>query len=211
MYNALYIMAKQKPNPDEHDDWINNHNDYSDTSLNLEPEPIMSPKKRGVPKKYTLKWVKAFVTEQLQWLTTPSPDQNEEKARVNTLFVSELCVRGGFAPQRWSEWKKAYSDNAEFSEAVKMIESILETRLLKAALGNKANPIVSIFTLKVKYGWREPEQQAQSVPELPFDQAFFLMHGRYPTPSELKQAGIHVVGPAAPTIEDEFKQITEGS
>jgi hypothetical protein len=213
MCNALHIMATNKPKPVTPEDWTNDHTNYSDSTIPIEPEllPIMTKKKVGAPKKYTLKWVKAFVIEQLQWLTTPNQDVNEEKARVNTLFIEELCVRGGFAPQRWSEWKKAYSDNVEFSEAVKMIESILETRLLKAALGNKANPIVSIFTLKVKYGWREPEQQPAQVPDLPFDQAFFLMHGRYPTPAELRQAGIHVVGPAAPTPEDEFRQITEGT
>lgn len=170
--------------------------------------------KTGAPKKYTLEWCREEVKGMVAYLNTPVEDKDKEAQRRSVLFIEELCIRGGYAPQRWSEWKKAYANDEEFSEATKMVEAILEIRLAKAGLGGKANPIMSIFALKVKYGWREPDQQIQQPTQLPFDQLFFLKHGRYPTVEELRQFGIvpvqaELAPPTEKSIEDEFREITD--
>lgn len=105
-------------------------------------------KATGRPEKYTLEWC----IEELEWMW----NYLQADPKANTiLFISELCLLRDYSPESWSVWRKMHGTDEKFSQSQKKIESFLENRLVKAGLAGKANPTMSIFTLKNKYGWKD--------------------------------------------------------
>lgn len=112
----------------------------------------------GRPEKYSLEWCKEELSTIWRNLTDPDaghlPDK-EVKRWKGFLFIGEICMHRGYAPQRWSEWLHDHGHDGEFSETYKKIEAFLEIRLVKAGLGRTAERSVTIFVLKNKYGYKD--------------------------------------------------------
>lgn len=76
---------------------------------------------------------------------------------TDIVYISQLFIGRDCSRQRFSEWKRDFSEYNEISDTIKRIEDILESRLVVGGLRNKLNPTMVIFTLKNKYNWSNNE------------------------------------------------------
>lgn len=104
------------------------------------------------PEKYTKEFVRLELTAMLK----------ELKKDDTVVILGELFDRRDYSLQRFSEWEKKFEKDAEISESIKRIKSILETRLNLGGLKGKLNPTMTIFNLKNNYGWRDKTEVEES-------------------------------------------------
>jgi hypothetical protein len=92
-------------------------------------------------KRYTKQWIDRKAVALVKYTKEPG-----------ILFLEEFCERHRFATQRISE----LCDKSEiFSEAVKRFKDVQRKRIVIAAMANKINCAVAIFTLKNVSGWKD--------------------------------------------------------
>lgn len=93
------------------------------------------------PEKYTEGWIRKEAKVLLKYAKdTAIP------------FEKEFTSLRGYSSQRISEFAKK---SEEFSEALKRMKDIQETKIVKAALAGEINVTFAIFTLKNVAGWRD--------------------------------------------------------
>ena len=105
-------------------------------------------KKAGRPKLFTLKYCLSEVQKMLKIL---------EKSNTNIILLTQLCHSTGHSRFQFYEWKRQFMHDTEFSNTVKKIEEILETRIWLGAMSKQLNTLVSLFHLKVNYGYKDKE------------------------------------------------------
>lgn len=203
-------------------DLVSHDADFSIVSFDITPqgifEQIVSKERSyqkkekpgpGRPAKYTLEFCRAEVQWMLDFLqgrvglNSEYPTEQDTKTANSIAFLQQLCHLRGYSHQRWSEWAAKHGADEQFADTTKMIEEILEARLVLAGLSNKVNPLIAIITLKEKYGWQkateQPPQQALNL-NMSFEQLFMLKHGRKPSEDEIK-------GLSGPKTEEGFAEI----
>lgn len=68
-------------------------------------------------------------------------------------FIGEAVTSLGEYRELWNYISKKFDFHT-----IKKVESILESRLVKAGLTNSTNPAMTIFTLKNNYNWTDKVQ-----------------------------------------------------
>lgn len=109
----------------------------------------MEKNKGGRPKKYTLEYCTAEITEISDRLF------GEDGAKY--LTWQDLIRDKHYPRQCISEWRNAFSYDEKFSDTIKKIDSELEDRLFKGGLTGKYNGTLAIFGLKNNYGWKDKQ------------------------------------------------------
>ncbi len=109
------------------------------------------PKKMGAPTKYKPEYCQNIITFFVSQLTTIKP---------KLPFFSGYARKIGVNTDTLHEWKKTHKD---FSEAYKKCKDVQKEILINAALQNKFNPSVSIFTAKNILGWRDITEIKQDI------------------------------------------------
>lgn len=136
-------------------------------------KPKRQAKPLGRPVEYTLEYVRAEAAALLEFLAT---EENADK-----LFLEDFIMTRSYAPQRWSEWRKKYADDAEFIEMTARATMILELRLKYAGL-NARNPAMPIFLLANNHGYARTDagQQKHTPDETPREgvQIYLPSNGR---------------------------------
>ncbi|MCK4790637.1 MAG: hypothetical protein KAV87_43275 [Desulfobacteraceae bacterium] len=95
----------------------------------------------GRPKKYTPEFIEGEAKALLEY------------AQSETIpFKKDFAVRRGYPSENLSRWAK---ENDEFYQALKRMEDVQETKLVKAMLMKKVDVTAAIFTLKNVAGWRD--------------------------------------------------------
>ena len=72
---------------------------------------------------------------------------------ADCLFIGEAVTELGYYRTLWNY----ISEKFDF-DTIKRVESILESRLVKAGLTGGSNPTMTIFTLKNNYDWTDKSQ-----------------------------------------------------
>lgn len=106
------------------------------------------------PTKYT----KAFVDGELASILT------EVLSDQSIVFIGQIFERRSYSRQRYSEWAEKFKDDEQITDAIKKIDELIETRLVTGALGKELNPVITIFTLKNKHGWKDVSGREHSGP-----------------------------------------------
>ena len=63
-------------------------------------------------------------------------------------FVTAALAQLGHYDELWAYWQHKFADNKIVFKAIKNIEACFKTKLVEAALSEKVNASVAIFTLK---------------------------------------------------------------
>ena len=77
-------------------------------------------------------------------------------------FLGQLFAKRFYSPQKFSEWANKFEGDAEISEALRKIDSILEARLWVGGLQGVLNAGMTKFLLINKHGAREIEKVEMS-------------------------------------------------
>ena len=72
---------------------------------------------------------------------------------ADCLFIGEAVTELGYYRTLWNY----ISEKFDF-DTIKRVESILESRLVKAGLTGGSNPTMTIFTLKNNYDWKDKSE-----------------------------------------------------
>ncbi len=102
-----------------------------------------APKGNSNAEKWTKKEAKGFADSVLEYV------QNNE----DCLFIGEAVTELGYYRTLWNY----ISEKFDF-DTIKRVESILESRLVKAGLTGDSNPTMTIFTLKNNYDWKDKRE-----------------------------------------------------
>jgi len=102
-----------------------------------------APKGNKNNEKWTEKEAKSFVDSVLKYV------QDHPKC----MFIGEAVTELGYYRTLWDY----LADKFDF-DTVKRVESILESRLVKAGLSNETNSTMTIFTLKNNYKWTDKHE-----------------------------------------------------
>jgi len=99
-----------------------------------------APKGNNNAEKWTEDEAKAFTDSVLEYV----------QGNSDCLFIGEAVTELGYYRTLWNY----LSDKFDF-DTIKRVESILESRLVKAGLTGGSNPTMTIFTLKNNYEWTD--------------------------------------------------------
>lgn len=101
--------------------------------------------------KFAEKWTEETVLVELQAI--------QKEAKKNTChYLGTALSRRDLYPQIWSDWKTKFKKSKQVSEAIKAIESKLESKLFEKALSGDVNTTAAIFGLKNNHGWTDKQE-----------------------------------------------------
>ncbi len=92
------------------------------------------------------KWTAATVTAHLNEIEKEATDGS-------SYFLGRALAKRGLYKQIWNYWKKTFHDNEDIMEQMLCIETILEAKILEAALKKEISGTVAALTLKFNYKW----------------------------------------------------------
>lgn len=102
---------------------------------------------------YAEKWNEETMTETLENMVEYLRDNNAVYTLTSALIEFDLY------PQWWSEMTEKFKDNNKVSEAIKRVESIIESRIINDTMvGDAKSAAFSIFLLKNKFGYVDKQE-----------------------------------------------------
>lgn len=104
--------------------------------------------KIGRPVKYTPEVIEDIAEKLLLWAEDPK-----------SFWLGEFCIKHGLWRQRLDEFA---NKSPEFSDALKRVKEIQETRLVLLAMARKIDTTMAIFALKNVAGWRDKRETEHS-------------------------------------------------
>lgn len=102
-----------------------------------------APKGNKNAEKWTKKEAKKFVDSVLGYI----------KENDDCIFIGEPVTELGEYRELWNYISKKFDFHT-----IKVVESILESRLVKKGVSNASNATMTIFTLKNNYGWTDKRE-----------------------------------------------------
>lgn len=96
-----------------------------------------------------IKYTKEFVLQEVQYII------QEIRADKDIFYLGQVFDKRDYCIQRYSEWRKEFSEDEEISEAIKKIWDILETRVVVGAMKKELHPTITIFHLKNNFKWSD--------------------------------------------------------
>jgi len=106
------------------------------------------------PTKYTPEFVLQEVQEML----------SEVRSDPNIFYLGQLFDRRDYSMQRYSEWRKKYTQDDEISEAIEKIGDMLETRVVVGAMKKELHPTITVFHLKNNFKWSDKVEESRNRP-----------------------------------------------
>lgn len=106
-----------------------------------------APKGNSNAEKWTRKEASAFVEKVYEYV-----QDNED-----CIFIGEPVTHLGYYRQLWN-----YISSKFDFDTIKVVESILESRLVKNGIIGNSNATMTIFTLKNNYKWTDKQQLEHS-------------------------------------------------
>lgn len=102
---------------------------------------------------YAEKWNEETMTETLENMVDYLRDNNAVYTLTSALIEFDLY------PQWWSEMTEKFKENSKVSEAIKRVESIIESRIINDTMvGDAKSAAFSIFLLKNKFGYVDKQE-----------------------------------------------------
>lgn len=106
------------------------------------------------PTKYTPEFVLQEVQEML----------SEVRSDPNIFYLGQLFDSRDYSMQRYSEWRKKYTQDDEISEAIEKIGDMLETRVVVGAMKKELHPTITVFHLKNNFKWSDKVEEVRNRP-----------------------------------------------
>ncbi len=106
------------------------------------------------PTKYTPEFVLQEVQEML----------SEVRNDTNIFYLGQLFDRRDYSMQRYSEWRKEYTQDDEISETIEKIGDMLETRVVVGAMKKELHPTITVFHLKNNFKWSDKVDEVRNRP-----------------------------------------------
>ena len=76
-------------------------------------------------------------------------------AEADVACMEVALIKQGLYKQVWKYWKTIFAENDDIMEAIMLVESIFQARLLEGMLNKKIPPSVGQFILKNCYKWTD--------------------------------------------------------
>ena len=86
-------------------------------------------------------------------------DEIEKEARYGDKpFLGKILEMQGLGKHVWSYWKRIFSGNEDILHRMMMIDSVLEVKVYKMALGGQLDFVIARRTLNCVYKWGKRER-----------------------------------------------------
>lgn len=108
-------------------------------------------------------WTEARVRSELTWMNETLEKEEKPGAKMQILFLKELCIRRGYSSATFCKKAKKYEDCTWYQEIHSLIKDRLWCRLMKLAMTKPSMTSMAIWLDKTNYGTREQQEEQQEM------------------------------------------------